>query len=240
VSFASGGGTDSVVANCTFDGNVLGNGQASTASDIYNVSCVGILNCLFGGPGPGPSPTACTVEGAFAGADPRFVRPGTFDFTRFREVDLSGEVEFPDFLVDAGDLHLQEDSPAVDAGTLEGAPTADFEGNPRPRGRGVDAGAYESPWTYPAPFRRGDANADGSMDLADPIAILFRLFMGAEPLRCPKAADADDSGALDLADPIVILEHLFRSGPALMRPFAVCGMDPTEDPLGCDDFPPCD
>jgi hypothetical protein len=40
-----------------------------------------------------------------------------------------------------GDYHLQEGSPAIDAGTSEGAPTDDLEG--RPRGDQPDLGAYE-------------------------------------------------------------------------------------------------
>jgi hypothetical protein len=39
------------------------------------------------------------------------------------------------------DLHLQAGSPAVDAGSAEGAPSEDAEG--RPRGGVPDIGAYE-------------------------------------------------------------------------------------------------
>ena len=49
-------------------------------------------------------------------------------------------------LVDAqaGDFHLRATSPAIDAGTLQDAPTADFEGDPRPQGSRVDLGADEA------------------------------------------------------------------------------------------------
>jgi len=47
------------------------------------------------------------------------------------------------FLVPGSDFHLLASSPAVDAGTLAGAPTTDLDGNPRPMGGGVDLGAYE-------------------------------------------------------------------------------------------------
>ncbi|MBC7238047.1 MAG: hypothetical protein H5T69_19560, partial [Chloroflexi bacterium] len=40
-----------------------------------------------------------------------------------------------------GDYHLRQDSPALDAGTSQGAPTIDLEG--RPRGASPDLGAYE-------------------------------------------------------------------------------------------------
>ena len=42
----------------------------------------------------------------------------------------------------AGDYHLRAGSPAIDAGTDEGAPPVDFEGDPRPVGE-VDMGADE-------------------------------------------------------------------------------------------------
>jgi len=42
-----------------------------------------------------------------------------------------------------GDYHLKAQSPAIDRGTSQGAPSEDLEGNPRPQGAGVDIGAYE-------------------------------------------------------------------------------------------------
>ena len=40
---------------------------------------------------------------------------------------------------------LRATSPAVDAGTRDGAPRHDFDGTPRPRGGGVDIGPHELP-----------------------------------------------------------------------------------------------
>ena len=42
-----------------------------------------------------------------------------------------------------GDFHLRDGSPAIDAGTEEFAPTTDHDGTERPRGEGVDLGAFE-------------------------------------------------------------------------------------------------
>ena len=35
----------------------------------------------------------------------------------------------------SGDYHLKSTSPAIDAGTSVGAPSTDFDGNPRPQGK---------------------------------------------------------------------------------------------------------
>jgi hypothetical protein len=44
---------------------------------------------------------------------------------------------------ETGDYHLREGSPAIDAGTSEGAPSVDLDGNARPHDNGYDIGAYE-------------------------------------------------------------------------------------------------
>ena len=42
-----------------------------------------------------------------------------------------------------GNLKSKPGSRPVDAGTRDMAPATDIEGNPRPRGKAVDVGAYE-------------------------------------------------------------------------------------------------
>lgn len=78
-------------------------------------------------------------------------------------------------------------------------------------------------------FRRGDANQDGAVDLADPITALMAVFGLIAPLACPAAADADAGGTLDLADPVLLLEHLFAAGPPPAAPYPGCGVAPGED-----------
>jgi len=44
-----------------------------------------------------------------------------------------------------GDYRPSASSPAIDAGTPEGAPSRDISGTPRPQGNGIDIGPYEMP-----------------------------------------------------------------------------------------------
>ncbi|MEM7164579.1 MAG: hypothetical protein AAF581_03905 [Planctomycetota bacterium] len=83
-------------------------------------------------------------------------------------------------------------------------------------------------------FIRGDASADGSVNLLDAILTLNYLFLGdAHP--CPESLDSNDDSAVNLVDPVHTLNYLFAMGPAPGSPFPGCGLD--GDPassLGCD------
>jgi len=58
--------------------------------------------------------------------------------------DLGGNINAdPLFVAAPRDIHLGAGSPAIDTGTCAGAPTTDFEGDPRPTGAGCDMGADE-------------------------------------------------------------------------------------------------
>ncbi|OQC19692.1 MAG: hypothetical protein BWX69_02523 [Planctomycetes bacterium ADurb.Bin069] len=90
-------------------------------------------------------------------------------------------------------------------------------------------------------FKRGDANADGKLDIADAVRVLGYLFGGgATQLDCLEAADANDDAMVNIADAVKILGHLFAGTGPLPPPFADCGVDPTADGLGCERFKPCE
>lgn len=83
-------------------------------------------------------------------------------------------------------------------------------------------------------LRRGDVNSDGTMNVADAIALLGGLFAGSA-IPCDDAADANDDGGLDVADAVSVLGALFVPGavpPPAPGPVA-CGADPTNDALDC-------
>jgi hypothetical protein len=62
---------------------------------------------------------------------------------------VTGDPLFINYTGDqTGDYHLQATSPAIDHGTSLGAPSSDFDGNPRPQGAGYDIGGYEYVGSY--------------------------------------------------------------------------------------------
>ena len=146
------------------------------------------------------------------------------------------EYEFPDFVIREGDYSIPPDSPAVDAGVSEGAPETDIAGSRRPCGAGVDIGAYE--YCGGEFFRRGDVNADGNFDVADPVGLIDYLFGGGPEPSCPDAADGNDDGKLEISDAVTMLVILFGRGGTLPPPYRSCGSDPTKDSLGGCRYPP--
>jgi hypothetical protein len=87
-------------------------------------------------------------------------------------------------------------------------------------------------------FRRGDANQDGGVNIADAIYILQRLFAGGSPILCEDAGDANDDESLNIADAVYILQRLFAGGAPIPPPHPDCGIDTTSKPEG-DDLPDC-
>ncbi|MEN8220244.1 MAG: Calx-beta domain-containing protein [Pseudomonadota bacterium] len=118
------------ISNSTFTLNTGGGGA------MYNYySSPIITNSILWGDSTGeiwnnsssPTVTYSIVQGGYSGegnidADPLFVN------------DVPGPTL---------DLHLTAGSPAIDVGNPEAAPDTDFDGNPRPSGKGYDMGAYE-------------------------------------------------------------------------------------------------
>lgn len=92
-------------------------------------------------------------------------------------------------------------------------------------------------------FRRGDANADGDLNITDPMYVLNFLFLGGPAAPCGRAADADGSGTLNITDPVYLLNYLFLGGPAPAAPYdpeGGCGVDDEGGDLDCESFPPCE
>jgi hypothetical protein len=83
-------------------------------------------------------------------------------------------------------------------------------------------------------FKRGDANGDGNVLIADAQFVLNFLFLGGAVPPCLDGADANDDSSINLADPIRILFYLFLGGGPPPAPGPnTCGRDPTPDLLDC-------
>jgi parallel beta-helix repeat protein len=251
-----GGNSSGRLTNCTISGN-------SSGVYCWNSSSPVLINCTISGNrdrglycpdlgasatltncilwSNGPASDCGDLSHCLTTEDPLFVQGGVFDFTRFVTVEILGsEHSLPDFIVEPSDYHLLEGSPAIDAGTCEGAPERDIVGTRRPQGAGCDIGAYEYTEGPPAvAFVRGDANSDGKVDISDAIAVLGYLFLGGAEPSCLESANADDTSVLDLTDAVYLLGHLFLGGPAPPAPYPGCGLDGTADALGCERFDGC-
>jgi hypothetical protein len=88
-------------------------------------------------------------------------------------------------------------------------------------------------------FVRGDTDANGALEITDPIGNLNYQFLGEFAPPCLDALDFDDNGAIELTDPIGNLTYQFLSGPPPVTPFPDCGEDTTDDALSCDAYAAC-
>ncbi len=90
-------------------------------------------------------------------------------------------------------------------------------------------------------FRRGDVDANGTVDLADTFALLRYFFLGGVPaVDCDRTFDIDDDGYLILPDVVALLGYQFTNGAQPPAPFTSCGADTTLDDLGCNEYPTCE
>ena len=254
------------LVNCLVVGNAaeFGGGgvncQAGSAAEI--VHCIvadnlsrsgdgGGLGCLDSQPvvrnsiiwGNDPNSFCNAQAPNLTGEDPLFVERGQYLFDRNATVEIGGVLRtLPDFVVRAGDYRPTPESPAVDAAAPADAPETDLLGNRR-CGDGPDVGAYEhqAPECERVRFRRGDVNADGTLNVTDPVVLLNFLFLGGESPACLNACDSNDDETADLADAVATLRHLFLGDPDLPPPFRDCGTDATVagDALTCATFPGC-
>ena len=80
------------------------------------------------------------------------------------------------------------------------------------------------------PFRRGDANGDGVLDVSDGITVLLYLFAEGEA-GCLDALDADANLTLEVTDAIAVLRYHVLEGPPLPQPFEACGV--ADAGIGC-------
>jgi hypothetical protein len=90
------------------------------------------------------------------------------------------------------------------------------------------------------PFRRGDANDDGRINISDALTVFDRLFVSGGGFPCADAADTNDDGKVDIADGILTLNVLFSGDSSLPGPGPEsCGEDESAEAQGCSSYLSC-
>ena len=216
-------------ANCTFSENTAKYGGALS---VQYYSYPTLTNCILWGD-----------------------TPDEIQLGRGSEIDINysdveggwrgkGNIDLRPIFVNPaiGDLHLIPGSPCINVGTNDAPdlPSTDFDGEPRIICDIADMGADEvpEPGCDAIVFVRGDCNADGIVNIADPIYNLcYQFQMG--PSTCLIAQDTNDDEAVDLADAVYNISYQFNMKPPPAAPFPDCGEDPTAGGLPCLSFPAC-
>lgn len=62
-------------------------------------------------------------------------------------------------------------------------------------------------------FKRGDANGDGVINIADVMYLVNYLFIDGPPSPAVKAGDANCDGVINIADVVYLINYLFMEGP---------------------------
>ena len=97
-----------------------------------------------------------------------------------------------------------------------------------------------TPGRVGTPFRRGDVNQNGGVEIADAIATLGYVFAGSREPGCLDSVDVNADGRINVADAVYLLGYIFAGGAPPSEPFGECGFPPPgSESLGCREFTPC-
>jgi|MDSW01.3.fsa_nt_gb hypothetical protein len=95
-------------------------------------------------------------------------------------------------------------------------------------------------FTDSVPFIRGDANSDGTENLADAIFLISYFFSDGALPDCNSSADANTDLKVDIGDAIFLINYQFVNGTAPASPYPSCGGDPLgSGGLGCSNYNSC-
>lgn len=132
--------------NCTFYNNTSPDG-ASIYFNTNSLSFAGasIVNCIFWGNNATDSGIDIDIGSSSFNNSMSYTLIQSDVCPANTTCDMGMIFNQDPLFISANDLRLQSGSPAIDQGTATGAPTEDFDGNPRPApGTDVDMGAFEA------------------------------------------------------------------------------------------------
>lgn len=133
-------GTNVSLANCTFYGNTNTSSSGGAAIEVYGGNLIA-KNCIFSNNTEnGASQDYNQVRSNWGATTIQNCLFDTLDNYAYNN-NVAGDPLFTDAA--GSDFSLQAGSPAIDAGTSDGAPDVDILGVARPQGTGIDIGAYE-------------------------------------------------------------------------------------------------
>jgi hypothetical protein len=229
------------IMNCTFAANTagaLGGGLFNTDTGGYDdQKPMSIINCILwdNADGAGEGLSAQTHGG------PETICSSCIQGWVDSGAGTGNIGEDPLFRdPNGGDYQLEADSPCVDSGTSDGAPSSDLGGGGRPCAAGVDMGAFE---LCSAPvFLRGDCNGDGEISgqVTDAVFLLRYNFVGGSSPPCLASCDSDGDGKVagSVTDAVYLLSFSFLGGPQPPEPYPECGPGTLSDAkLGCETPP---
>lgn len=129
-------------------------------------------------------------------------------------VDQVAKLTFKDGLQGAG-------QPVLNVFTVGGATVAGC--NTNVADVTVRFGTFGPPVRF---FRRGNANGDAKVNIADPIWIINEVFREGPKSGCEAALDVNGDDMLDASDAVYLIDYLFKGGSPPPAPFGECG-EPT-------------
>ncbi|MEI6195129.1 MAG: thrombospondin type 3 repeat-containing protein, partial [Verrucomicrobiota bacterium] len=142
-----GGATSNVLINCVIRNNfATGNGAGAYKSTLLNATVISNTSSISGGGVWGGGLSNCIVYYNTGSSSPNAIDcTMTYCDTISSVTGLGNITNEPVFVnLAGGDLHLQTNSPCINAGNNASAVNmTDYDGNPRIAGGTVDVGAYE-------------------------------------------------------------------------------------------------
>jgi hypothetical protein len=193
-----------------------------------------LMGEVAGPPNPTSTYRVDGIDFKSAGKGPSYTVKGAGFYRQGGEVAVVQEITLDVQVSDASGVHMESGLKEVPAAL----PAIDVEAEQtNPPGIIVySIRIVAKPVEGAVPFRRGDANGDGEVNISDPVNILLWRFSSGEEPGCLDTADVNDDEKHDITDPIFLLLYLFQGERTPPEPGPEhCGTSATQS-LGCGSY----